>query len=107
MTPAQRSMARQRFQQWRQLTPQQRQTLRNRWQKFRALPSQQQQAIRQSFREFQRLPPWRRRMLRQQWQHATPEQRQLMMQRLQIRRSRPMEQMPRLPMMRGRRGPRH
>jgi hypothetical protein len=99
MSPDQRAMARQRFQQWRQLTPQQRQTLRRRWQQFRSLPPQQQQAIRRSYREFQRLPPGQRSLLRHQWQSATPAQRQLMIQHAnQMRSQRQMMPMPRFRM---------
>ena len=56
------------------------QLIRQRWQRFQSLPPEQQRAVRQNFRFFSRLPPQQRAQLRERWLHATPLQRQQMLQ---------------------------
>jgi hypothetical protein len=92
MSPEQRSLATQRFQEFRSLPPEQKQMIRERWQKFRSLPPEQQSSVRENYRKFRDLPPQRRQMLRQRWNGATPAERQQMLQNLRERRMNRLQQ---------------
>jgi len=90
MTPEQRTQARERFTAWRSLSVERRELIRERADIFRSLSPEEQQRIRENYRMFKKLNRERRQMLRDRYRDMTPEQRQLLRDRLQQRpRARP------------------
>jgi hypothetical protein len=80
MTPQERSDARARVQAWQSMPASQRERVRQRWEQFQHMTPEQQRAVQQNYRAFGRLPQQERSQLRQQWLHASPAQRQQMLQ---------------------------
>jgi hypothetical protein len=81
MSPQERADARARVQAWQSMPVPQRERIRQRWEQFQRLTPEQQRAVQQNYRAFGRLPPQERSQLRQQWLHASPAERQQMLQR--------------------------
>ena len=89
MTPEQRDGARERFQTWQRLPPEQRALIASAGSTFSSCSPEQQQRGAPEFHAFSRLPPQQRAQLRERWLHATPQQRQQMLQHQRLRRGLP------------------
>jgi hypothetical protein len=86
MNATERTAARGRFDNWRELGEDRRELMRERWSEFQELPRAQQETIRRDFNQFRRLSVQRRAELRRQWQQKSVTERQQSLRELRERR---------------------